>query len=622
MQGVVEYDVSSLRGALGTAFVLLIGTLFDNVKLIGRTDHYPDDTSDYLVEAKDPTFDFVIVGGGAAGCSLAKRLVEIEEWKVLLIEAGSYPSPATEVPAFFDSLDDDVQEYTFEKEKKACLGTSLKVCSLNMAKVLGGMSTTNNLIYARGTLENYDIWGFPSWRSDLINKVFEEIENNEENNFTTGIHFEETPYNDYIREILYELYDEKEIARDQYNGVTDNYLTIKNGQRMNMAEVFLHPIQNKPNLNLSLNSQAIKINMGANRKATSVDVRIHGTSIKRVYINKEIILTGGAIENPKLLMLSGVGNVTYLSELNITTVSDLKGVGMNLKMHLGLPLFFSLQTCCLANETYCENDTYKEDDYLTSIYNYIMHRNGDLSSVYLSDLSAYINSRGDVSMTSRDVSVYHWFFRVGDIKLKEKLMSWNLQGAIIKSILKVNENKAILVFDLGLLRPISSGQIFLNKTWHEGAPRIEGNIFTDSSNEDFKSLFYAFNFATNLTETERLASLQTTFLNIDLPNCRNYKFCSIYYVRCYIYNMVYPKKSVAGTTKMGYNTDLYSVVDTKLRIHKVDNVRVGDASVMRTITHENTVASDAMFGYRLGEIIKGDWLDYRSNFTLSDVDAH
>ncbi|VEN57086.1 unnamed protein product [Callosobruchus maculatus] len=125
-----------------------------------------------------------------------------------------------------------------------------------------------------------------------------------------------------------------------------------------------------------------------------------------------------------------------------------------------------------------------------------------------------------------------------------------------------------------------------------------------------------FNFITNFTSTV-LNAVGGEFIDIDVPNCRNYKFCSMRYVRCYIENMAFPRGGIAGTTRMGPECDETAVVKEDLELRRVRCLRVADSSILRELPRANTIATDAAIGFRLGEILKAKWMkDYEAKFKV------
>lgn len=512
------------------------------------------------------------------------------------------------------SLLNEGHKYKVKEQNKTCLGTNVKTCTITGGNTLGGRSTINNMIYARGALENYDHWAYGTWKGTLVQRAFDEMEEN--------LNLTVNHYEDDTRRMLYELYAEVGHKRENYVGVTDHYVMIKDGSRLNMAEVFLNPIKNRKNLIVSLNSEVIKVNIEKHRQVEGVDVYING--IKRtIGVRKEVILTAGPVQNPKLLLLSGVGERMYLAKRNIKMKSELKGIGMNLQLHLGLPLFISYTACPdLEPDETCDKDIYDEFERLSDIYEYVMHRRGNLSTLVAQDFVTYINSR-HVGVTCPDIGLYHTHFPVKDPKLDEILIDLHMAPLTRRRLMLENERKSILLLTIALLNPDSRGQVYLNDTHYEGDPVVDTMMFSDESNQDFRSLYKAFDHVVNLTETSVLKSRNATLVDIDVPHCRNFKFCTPHYVKCYIRSMITIRKSVCCTTKMGHLNNHFAVVDMKMRVLKINGLRVGDSSVMPTITFENTMSSDAMFGYRLGEIIKGDWLeDYHSEFTINDTEVH
>ncbi|KAF7276274.1 hypothetical protein GWI33_010714 [Rhynchophorus ferrugineus] len=151
--GIITYDITQLQGAFANAFLILINTLFFNVKLIGEYNQYPVDASPKLLSEEETIFDFIIVGAGAAGCALANRLSEQDQWSVLLLEAGDYPQTTSAVPGLFPTFYESTLEtwqYELEMDKEVCGAYKNKRCWMTRGRILGGTSSINNLHYFRG----------------------------------------------------------------------------------------------------------------------------------------------------------------------------------------------------------------------------------------------------------------------------------------------------------------------------------------------------------------------------------------------------------------------------------------------------------------------------------------
>ncbi|KAJ8985224.1 hypothetical protein NQ317_018253 [Molorchus minor] len=622
MQGTVEYDISRVKGPLANTFLILINALFFNVKLIGLYDIYPMDYGLRLIKDNDVTFDFIIVGAGAAGCAAAKEITEQNIWTVLVIEAGDYPSPSTEVPGLYTAFPRSKEDWQFlmEKDKNACQGTTDQRCLLTKGKVLGGTSTINDMRYSRGTPEDYDSNDMLQWSGNITHTIFGKVESFLGKEYlqyaygnSGGIHLQLVNFTGHPKKLLHDAYRAMgylPIPRRKFIGLTEHLVTILNGERFNMAKAFLTPIKDRPNLFMSKNTEVLGIvcTEPVDKRAVGVNVSIDGSEIF-IRARKEVILTAGAVNNAKLLLLSGIGPSAYLQSRKIPVAVDLPGVGKNLQFHLSVPIYVAVDPC-----ENCPKDYYRELDLIGDISEYVIYRRGNLSTTSINEFAAYILTKKSAA-TLPDIGIYHNYFKVGDTGLLAWLDAMNYHPKIVNSLIKFNLERAMIVFSVTLLKPVSRGEVLLNETHHLSNPKIVPKFLSDLDDWDFETLLRGFNHVTSMAEGEEMARYKAELLHLDIPNCRNFKFCTRKYIKCYVQNMGMPRMDAAGTTKMGEECDRMTVVRSDLEVKSVRCLRVADSSIMGSITMGNTVATDAMIGFNTGEILKEKWLkDYVSPF--------
>ncbi|XP_050302407.1 glucose dehydrogenase [FAD, quinone]-like isoform X2 [Anthonomus grandis grandis] len=608
--GVISYDVTSLQGALANAFLILINSLFFNVKFIGHVSQYPEDSASKILNEDENVFDFVIIGAGAAGSALANRLSEQEQWSVLLIEAGDYPPPSTGVPGFFPTFMDsgpETWQYIIEKNKKNCQAYENKQCRFFRGRVIGGTSAINNLHYIRGIHEDENA-------TDTIYETFEscpEEDRKKGDLLCKGEVHLETKYVENTRSLLNILQEayrktDNDMSCDKTSiGFSHSYLMIKNGERYHMGRAFLTPLKNRNNFFLLKNAvaQGIVLNDPFDKRAKGVNISTNGQKIF-IQARKELILAAGAINNAKLMLLSGIGPREYLQKRKIPVSLHMPGVGKNLKFQIGVPIFITFNKSRLYSE-------HTEIDSIQDTFDYVMFRTGNFSHIGIHDFVTHLSTEKQSNVAN--VAVYHNYFKAKERMLNTWLDGWHLNLKITQKILKANDEQVILMLVPTLLRPLSSGEILLNETLHEGIPRIIGNFFTDPDGEDLLHLINAFTKVTKLLDTPPFQELGADILDIGLPECRNYKFCSIHYVKCYIMNMASPNYNVAGSLKRGPECDDSSVVKLDYEVRYIRCLRVGDSSILPATGLGNTVATDALIGVKLGETLKEKWIkDYVS----------
>ncbi|XP_057669064.1 glucose dehydrogenase [FAD, quinone]-like [Diorhabda carinulata] len=611
IRGIVEYDMTTLRGPLANAFIILINALFFHVKLIGVPDIYPKDFGDFLMQEYEDVFDFIIVGAGSAGCSLANRLTEDEKWSVLLIEAGNYPSITSEVPAFYRLLVGSEEDWKFvlEKDEKACKSFEGERCTLSKGKVLGGTSTINNLLYIRASTYDYDVNDFESWGSNVSYAIHNRLENYNGPIIHNVIHgrnglirLDHENFTGSSKTLLQKTYRSVGILSKPHRqdiGFEDHLVTQRFGERINMAKNFLTPIKDRPNLFLTTDSEVtgIVLTEPIDRRVSGVNVTVQDVPLF-IKARKEVILTAGAINNAKLLLASGIGPRNYIESKGLQSYVDIPGVGKNLQMHLLVPLYVAYEPL-----TACDREFYTEKDLITDTFNYIINRNGNFTNTDVNELTTYISTFKS-SGSLPNLAIHHKNFKIDDNNLEAWTESLKYDLKISKTLVKYNRERSILVFLIKLLHPLSRGEVFLNDTHYLSNPKIIPRFMSDIKNMDFQVLYSGFDFVTNLTDA--MKDVKAEFLDLDIPNCRNYKFCTPAYVKCYIHNMAFPE-DVTSTVFMGPDCDTNAVVKENLEVRGIRCLRVADSSVLNNIPIGNTVSSDAMIGFKMGEILREKW---------------
>lgn len=481
---------------------------------------------------------------------------------------------------------------------------------LSRGKVLGGTSTINNLLYIRGTHEDYDRNEFEFWNGNITYQIFNHIEAFVGNDCPvckygrSGVlHLEIANYTGTLKDVIREAYRNsgyRRMPRRASLGFLEHPVMIKKGERFNMAKVFLAPIKDRKNLFLAKKTEirSVAVAEPIDKRASGVNASIDGINFF-IRARKEVILTAGAINNAKLLLLSGIGPKKYLSSQKVPFQLDIPAVGKNLQFHLTLPVFIAFDPTKRDKQNY-----YSEIDFFKDTSEYVLVREGYLNHTNSNDFVNYINP-GKKGTSHPNLAIYHMYFKVGDRNLMAWVDAMNYHPKIINALLNYNRNKILILFLVTLLYPRSRGEVLLNETHHFSNPIIRGNFMTDEENQDYFTLLSGFVYITNLTDY--MPKRGAEIVNLDLPDCRNFIFCSQSYVKCYIQNMVYPNHNVIGTTKMGPDCDSTAVVKETLEVRNMRCLRVADSSVLNNMPLGQTVVSDAMIGFRLGEILKEKW---------------
>ena len=290
-------------------------------------------------------FDYIVIGAGSAGCVVANRLSASGKHSVLVLEAGG-PDKANEIhiPAAFAALFKTEHDWAYETEPQEQMNN--KKLFWPRGKMLGGSSSINAMIYQRGAPSDYDGWaemGNEEWGWDDVLPFFKKSQHQERGAST--MHGSGGPLNiSDLREIqpLSHSFVEAAtqagyVANPDFNdghqeGFGTYQVTQKRGQRNSAAVAFLKPALTRSNLTAETHAHVTKLNI-ENKKCTGVNYTQNGQA-KTANANIEVILCGGSINSPQLLMLSGIGPGAHLQEMGIATEMDLPGVGENLQDHL------------------------------------------------------------------------------------------------------------------------------------------------------------------------------------------------------------------------------------------------------------------------------------------------
>lgn len=294
-------------------------------------------------------YDFIVVGAGAAGATVARRLAEIPEWKILLLEAGKQESLATSVPsiAHYFQFTDYNWAFKTEEEPNACLGHVNKKCVWPQGKGVGGSTIINNNIYTRGNVRDFDRWaeaGNPGWSYKDVLPYFlknedvtvPELKRSPYHGIGGPMPISHAPFRSKIMDTFLESAPQVGLQVVDYNdpnshvGFAPIQGTINYGRRVTSAKAYLRT--NLTNLHIVEGAFVTKILIDPNTKV-ALGVEFEKKNRRRSALaRKEVIISAGAFNSPKLLMLSGIGPKEHLEPLGINTISDLR-VGDNLQEH-------------------------------------------------------------------------------------------------------------------------------------------------------------------------------------------------------------------------------------------------------------------------------------------------
>ncbi|CAK1590449.1 unnamed protein product [Parnassius mnemosyne] len=579
-------------------------------------DHlWPSDATEAVIE--DPNYDFIVVGAGSAGAVVANRLSEISHWKILLVEAGGNPNLATEIPQlFYNNIDTSMDwGYRTQPQDSICKGYKENRCTWPRGKTLGGCSSINAMFYVRGNKVDYDEWaanGNYGWSYDEVLEYFKKSEN-----FSDPLTKETKKYHNkggYLNvqkpgsahafeELIIKAVTElgikelNEVNGPTQMGITRAYTTIKDGKRHSTAKAFLNVIKDRKNLHVLKNAHVTKILFhNKSTKVSGILIQRYGKEIT-VNTKKEVILSAGAINTPQLLLLSGMGPGKYLNDLNIEVKADLP-VGENLQDHVFFPIYYSAPVQGIFNTL---------PDITKSFTEYMLTNKGILSDISPHKIIAFVNSSNPAAI-SPEVQFHYLVFTPRLANLVDVYAKHGLNNDIHRKFQKLNENNIVIMIYNTLLKPKSIGRLILNSTNPNDHPLLFANYFQEP--EDLKVLIRnakQFTLTLNETKTFKDAGFKLTWL--ELEACKDLDKNSDEFLECVARELTFSLYHPCCTAKMGLSGDRTAVVDPQLRVHKIQGLRVIDASIMPSVVRGNTNAPTIMIGEKGASMIKQFWLN-------------
>lgn len=520
-----------------------------------------------------------------------------------------------QIPQMFMSLERTEHDWQFHTEVTDKYCRSFKNgCYWPRGKMLGGSHGINALIYLRGNPEDYDNWhrlGNPTWDWNSVLEYFKKTEHNFNDSFVSyqnqkwhndqGAmpvgHYSDIDnarhiFMDAAKELGYKQVGD--FNADETIGFGNLQGTIKNGQRFTTAKSLLAPAKDRKNLHVIKYAHATRIIIDESKQATGIEFVYKNTQKMMAMTKKEVILTAGAIGSPQLLMLSGIGPKKHLEELKIPVIRDLS-VGKNLQDHVIAPILFQFHQSTAQPESMI--------DLLDDVYNYAIHKKGPLAGVGSVNFAGLINTENQTGIP--DIELQCFNFKRQSMNLEKGLQILGYNENVIKAFVDANEIAEITNVYVELLRPKSTGEIFLKSSNPFDKPRIIPNYFGNDADAD--TLVRGIQVLTNFLKTKSFKKHEGLLVRIPLADCDQLEYQSIDYWKCYVSHMATTVYHPIGTAKMGPNTDKDAVVDSELRVKGVKGLRVIDASIMPKMVSANTNAATIMIAEKGADFIKSIW---------------
>lgn len=519
-------------------------------------------------------FDYVIVGGGSAGCVLANRLSADASVKVALVEAGpDDTNPFIHIPGgIIPVIRSNTLNWKFETQPEA--GCAKRRMFWPRGRTLGGSSAINAMCYIRGHRSDYDHWaslGCQGWSYDALLPLFKSIEHfepgaNAFHGAGGGLNVAEPRYMNPLMSAFLEAAQQAGHARnDDFNGAEQEgvgryHVMQKDGERCSNARAFLTPVRERPNLTVITDTHARRVVFDGKR-AVGVEVQRKGR-VEILSATREVILSAGAVGSPQLLLLSGVGPKAELDRHGIAQVHELPGVGENLQDHLDIHVTVTEKTGFAI--------TLHPSGWLRSLkmlWAYLRGRQGELSSNF-AQVGGFIKS--DPAQPVPDIQWHMVPFVYANHGQK--------LGPLFR-------HRAFTLMSC-FLRPESRGRIRLASADPLVKPQIEANYL--ATERDLSVLVTGIRKAREVLSQPAFARHYRAELD---PGDAVQSDAQLRdYVRARAETIYHP----VGTCKMG--VDAAAVVDPRLRVCGVSGLRVIDASIMPTLIGGNTNAPATVIG--------------------------
>ena len=515
-----------------------------------------------------PSYDFIVCGSGSSGSVVARRLAEDPTVSVLLLEAGG----GDDVPSVMNAGQwplnlETERQWNFRAQPNARLNG--RAMPLNMGRVLGGGSSVNAMIWARGHMNDWDFFaaeaGDSAWNYDSVLDVYRRIEDwrgvpDPKRRGAGGLLFvQPAPDPNPIAPAMVvgsaslgikTFDDAMGSMMETDGGAALNNLRVRSGQRLSAFRSYVYPVMDRPNLTVLSSALVLRI-LFENRRAVGVEVSYCG-AVRRMRASVETILSMGAINTPTLLMQSGIGDAAELERFGIPIVQQLPGVGKNFQDHV----------------------------LVSSIWEYVdplapRNNGGEATAFWKSDSSL---DTPDIHVLQAEFPL----FTPENAHYEPPPGAWSICACLV--------------------RPRSRGEIRLTGSNPRDPVQIDANTLDDPA--DLKALVRAVEFCREIGNSEALRpfakreAMPGPLKGLELENFVRNGIATVWHQTC--------------TAKMG--RDPMSVVDHQLRVYGIENLRIADGSIMPRVVTGNTMAPCIVIGELASETL-------RSTHNLSQSEA-
>jgi 4-pyridoxate dehydrogenase len=531
-------------------------------------------------------YDYIIVGAGSAGCTLANRLTANKDTRVLLLEAGGWDrDPWIHVPlAWPRLLLKRKHDWGYFAEPEATMDGRGLECA--RGKVIGGSSSINAMAYVRGNRGDYDRWaasGLAGWSYAHVLPYFRRQESWQggpsyyrggDGPLTTQM----APYDDPLVEAFGTAgRDAGHPSTPDYNGARQEgfgvwQMTIRDGRRCSAADAYLRPALARPNLRVEILALTTRVVIESGR-AVGVEY-VRGGRVTTARANREVVLCGGVINSPQLLMLSGIGDPDALRALGIDVKVALRGVGKNLQDHISAAIVYKRKDRGALHKA-------MRLDRIVPALAAAHFRGTGIATNLPTGIMAFLKTQPDVALP--DVQL---LFNAAPMTASPYLFPFKRtyeDGYACRAV---------------VLRPQSRGEVLLASDDPAAAPRIRQNFLATDS--DWKTLRAGLRIARDVCRQPVMAPFMDREIAPGANAVDDADFDA--HIRANGITVHHP----LGTCKMGLASDRTAVVDAELRVHGVSGLRVVDGSVMPDLVGANINAPIIMIAEKAADLIRGE----------------